>query len=165
MTILSSDGACSRLSLILHSDCVRFHIPPLLQIIYHFPSQLAHCLLLWIIYRRNSDLRNWDNVTSYLCKKNASFLRLPSCFLTSLAAILVLAQHFRSINQVCFHSQSLVKMREITGSIEQKDKGTSSDIESWKDAVSRPMARKIFDKINFHYSLFRAHVIVSFISI
>ena len=47
-------------------------------------------------------------------------------------------------------------MREITGSIEQKDKGTSSDIESWEDALSRPMARKIFDKISFPYSLFRA---------
>ena len=79
----------------------------------------------------------------------------PSCFLTSLAAILVLAQHFRSINQVGFCSRSLVKMREITGSIEQKDKGTSSDIESWEDALSRRIARRIFDKISFPYSLFR----------
>ena len=46
-------------------------------------------------------------------------------------------------------------MSEITGSIEQKDKGTSSDIESWEDALSRRMARRIFEKISFPYSLFR----------
>lgn len=63
--------------------------------------------------------------------------------LSNFLAVLVLAQHFRSIKSSLFSQlQSLVKMREITGSIEQKDKGIVLDIESWKDALSRPMARK-----------------------
>lgn len=34
-------------------------------------------------------------------------------------------------------------MREVTASIEQKDKGTTSDVESWEDALSRLMATEI----------------------